>query len=249
MNSITKQFEKNYAITKKVIDMMLIDQTNNIKSLIEGIIPMPVDNATCYIIQGVYVYNEHEVSTGFAIYNGNLVSVYGGWFTGFYAYIETPTVIEGVDSSGNPYKTEIINKKLAPATSGIAYEDMIRIELAIKQTFKINLFPSTGVNSRFAIGAHRCHITQFDTVQLYIDYYKTGLQQITVPEGWFTIQTLPSAYVPSEGIDVMGCATINNGTIIKIVPVKISNGILMFYEDNGFTTDAIDINVRLNYTL
>lgn len=248
MNNITEQIDKNYALTKKVIEDMLINNTRSFIRVIGGMMPMPIESATCYIVQGVQVDGEDESSTGYAIYNGELVSVYGGTFTGFYQYVETPTIIEGVDSFGNQYRTEIINKKIVPAMSGIAYEDMVRIELAIKEQFKSNPSISTGLNSRFAVTASNCHLTQFGRAQYDVDYIESSSSTI-ISAGWNEVHTLPLDYVSNSDVDIVGSATLTHGTVVQIVPIKITAGVLQFYVDDGFTTGDFHLNVRLNYSL
>lgn len=251
MNNITRQFDKNYGITKKVIEDMLIDNSADFIRVIGGIIPMPIESSTCYIIQGVTVDGEGEASTGFAIYNGELISVYGGAFTGFYAYIETTTNIDGTDSFGNPYKTELINKKLAPSQSGISYNDMIRIELAIKQPFSSNPSISSDVDSRFVIGASNCHITQFNRAQFDVDYNEhiVNSNPIIIGAGWNNVHTIPVAYRTTAGIDVTGIATMTHGSVVKLVPVRIVAGVVQFYEEDGFVTSDFLLNVRFDYAL
>lgn len=250
MNTITQLSDKNYAITKEVIDSMLIQNPSELLEFLSTIIPRPVDPASVYLLSGCIADSEGDVSAGFALYNGNLVRVYGGAFTGFYQYIDSATLIQGVDEFSNPYKTEIHAKRLEPAQSGIDYQDMIRIEIAIIQQFKSNPSISAGLNSRFLIGASNCHITQFGRVQFDVDYVESdSIHNTSITAGWNAVHTIPTEYRSTADIDVYGTAIMTHGTVTKIVPVKIVAGVLQFYEEDGFTTSDFILNVRLNYSL
>ncbi len=251
MKYITLNNSTDYAIFKELIDAY----NNNhrlFNTLITQIMPTPIESpsSNIYILSGMK--NDAGFATpGFAIVNGDIVLSYLGVWTNFYEYIETPTIVEGVDESGIAYRTEIIEKKLVPSGTGISVDDMVRVEIAIQQQFKSNPTISTGLDSRFVIGASNCHITQFNRAQFDVDYNEhiVNSNPIIIGAGWNNVHTIPVAYRTTADIDVTGIATMTHGSVVKLVPVRIVAGVVQFYEEDGFVTSDFLLNVRLNYAL
>lgn len=250
MKYITLNASTDYAIFKELIDAYNHNHRLS-NALIAQIMPTPLDtpSSNVYILSGMTNVNGFA-TPGFAIVNGDIVLSYMGVWTGIYEYIETPTVVEGIDENNIAYRTEIIEKKLVPSGTGINVEDMARVEFAIKQQFKSNPSISTGLDSRFLVGASNCHITQFGRVQFDVDYVESDLMHnMSIPAGWNVVHTIPTEYRSTADIDVYGTAIMTHGTVTKIVPVKIVAGALQFYEEDGFITADFILNVRLNYSL
>jgi hypothetical protein len=246
MNTITKIADKNYSITKEMIDAMLIDNTSELSELLVGLFTLPEGTtATTFIVLGAII-DGTAVTNGFAIHEGVLTRIVGGEFTGYFAHVETPTIVEGVDDYNNPYKTEIINKVLIPSSSGIDYADMVRINFAMREKYQLPVVVNAHV--RYEVSESNCYKTQFNRGNLDLIFIKNSAQgSYPFTAGWNTLGAIQGGVTP-EHIQISS-ALVTFGTTTRLLPVKVEGVVISIYYPEVFTADDIIITVRMNYDL
>lgn len=248
MNTITKISDKNYSITKELIDAMLIDNNSELAELLVGLFTIPDGSiATTFIIAGA-VIDGTVISDGFAIHEGVLTRIVGGEYTGFFTLSEIPTIIQGIDDFNLAYKTEINNRSLMPSQIGIAYADMVRLELAMKERYRSLYDITASINVRYAISTQKCFNTQFGRRNLALDLVKNPAQgSYPFPSGWNSLSAVPVG-LASDSVQV-STALVTYGTTTVQLPVKLEDQGLYIYYPSSFTADDILIIIRMEYDL